>query len=163
MTGLDISKDHLIEIAVLITDGDLNIVAEVNDYWDLRQGKIKLWLWENWKKGPELVIHQPKEVMDNMNGKTKEKERTTNEWMLDVDISRVDWCKEHHGAVSYWSSTSTSVHDKFKTMSFLVRADTGCSWFQSLHGRCKETDTGVPKSSHWKGRSSSRWKLGACW
>lgn len=42
MTGLDISKDHLIEIAVLITDGDLNIVAEVNDYWDLRQGKIKL-------------------------------------------------------------------------------------------------------------------------
>lgn len=29
MTGLDISKDHLIEIAVLITDGDLNIVAKV--------------------------------------------------------------------------------------------------------------------------------------
>ncbi|RCH93002.1 Oligoribonuclease, mitochondrial [Rhizopus azygosporus] len=53
MTGLDISKDHLIEIAVLITDGDLNIVA----------------------KGPELIIHQPKEVMDNMN----------------------DWCIEHHG------------------------------------------------------------------
>lgn len=32
MTGLDISKDHLIEIAVLITDGDLNIVAEVRLY-----------------------------------------------------------------------------------------------------------------------------------
>lgn len=29
MTGLDVKKDHLIEIAVLITDGDLNIVAEV--------------------------------------------------------------------------------------------------------------------------------------
>lgn len=29
MTGLDITKDHLIEIAVLITDGDLNVVAEV--------------------------------------------------------------------------------------------------------------------------------------
>ncbi|KAI8144058.1 ribonuclease H-like domain-containing protein [Fennellomyces sp. T-0311] len=54
MTGLDIGKDRLIEIAVLITDGDLNIVAE----------------------GPELVIHQPRELMDNMN----------------------DWCKEHHGA-----------------------------------------------------------------
>ncbi|KAI9478068.1 MAG: ribonuclease H-like domain-containing protein [Benjaminiella poitrasii] len=54
MTGLDIQKDHLIEIAVLITDGDLNIVA----------------------KGPELVIHQPREVMDNMNA----------------------WCIEHHGA-----------------------------------------------------------------
>ncbi|KAG1443505.1 hypothetical protein G6F46_010544 [Rhizopus delemar] len=46
MTGLDIKKDHLIEIAVLITDGDLNIVA----------------------KGPELVIYQPKEIMDSMNG-----------------------------------------------------------------------------------------------
>ncbi|KAI9321286.1 ribonuclease H-like domain-containing protein [Dichotomocladium elegans] len=54
MTGLDITKDHLIEIAVLITDGDLNVVAE----------------------GPELVIHQPREVMDDMG----------------------DWCKEHHGA-----------------------------------------------------------------
>ncbi|KAI9484743.1 ribonuclease H-like domain-containing protein [Zychaea mexicana] len=54
MTGLDIAKDRLIEIAVLITDGDLNIVAE----------------------GPELVINQPRELMDNMN----------------------DWCKEHHGA-----------------------------------------------------------------
>jgi oligoribonuclease (3'-5' exoribonuclease) len=30
MTGLDIKKDHLIEIAVLITDGDLNIVAKVS-------------------------------------------------------------------------------------------------------------------------------------
>ncbi|KAI9358822.1 ribonuclease H-like domain-containing protein [Pilaira anomala] len=54
MTGLDIEKDHLIEIAVLITDGDLNIVAE----------------------GPELIIHQPKEVMDKMN----------------------EWCVQHHGA-----------------------------------------------------------------
>ncbi|ORY97617.1 ribonuclease H-like domain-containing protein [Syncephalastrum racemosum] len=54
MTGLDIANDRLIEIAVLITDGDLRIAAE----------------------GPELVIHQPREVMDNMN----------------------EWCKEHHGA-----------------------------------------------------------------
>ncbi|CAO3695663.1 unnamed protein product [Umbelopsis ramanniana] len=54
MTGLDLAKDHLIEIAVLITNGNLDIVA----------------------KGPELVIHQPKSVMDNMN----------------------DWCIEHHGA-----------------------------------------------------------------
>ncbi|KAI9273560.1 ribonuclease H-like domain-containing protein [Sporodiniella umbellata] len=53
MTGLDLKKDHLIEIAVLITDGDLNVVA----------------------KGPELVIHQPREVMDNMN----------------------EWCIDHHG------------------------------------------------------------------
>ncbi|KAI8646181.1 ribonuclease H-like domain-containing protein [Parasitella parasitica] len=53
MTGLDLKKDRIIEIAVLITDGDLNIVG----------------------KGPELVIHQPKHVMDNMN----------------------EWCLQHHG------------------------------------------------------------------
>merc|ERR1712004_804658 len=53
MTGLDIDNDHIIEMACLITDGKLNMVAE----------------------GPNLIIHQPNEIMDNMN----------------------DWCKEHHG------------------------------------------------------------------
>ncbi|KAF9168920.1 Oligoribonuclease, mitochondrial [Mortierella sp. AD011] len=51
MTGLE-ATDKLIEIAVIITDDELNIVAE----------------------GPNLIIHQPKEVMDNMN----------------------QWCIEHH-------------------------------------------------------------------
>lgn len=37
MTGLDITKDHLIEIAVLITDGDLNIVEKVNFFSELRR------------------------------------------------------------------------------------------------------------------------------
>merc|ERR1712133_229647 len=45
MTGLDITKDKLIEIAMVVTDKDLNILAQ----------------------GPNLVIHQPKDVMDNMN------------------------------------------------------------------------------------------------
>ncbi|XP_013384064.1 oligoribonuclease, mitochondrial [Lingula anatina] len=53
MTGLDVDNDHIIEIACLVTDGKLNIVA----------------------KGPNLIIHQPDHIMDNMN----------------------DWCKEHHG------------------------------------------------------------------
>ncbi|KAF9958129.1 Oligoribonuclease, mitochondrial [Mortierella alpina] len=53
MTGL-LATDKLIEIAVIITDDDLNIVAE----------------------GPNLIIHQPKRVMDGMN----------------------QWCIEHHGA-----------------------------------------------------------------
>ncbi|KAG0249424.1 Oligoribonuclease, mitochondrial [Mortierella polycephala] len=50
MTGLA-ATDKLIEIAVIITDDDLKI-------------------------GPNLIIHQPKEVMDNMN----------------------QWCIDHHGA-----------------------------------------------------------------
>jgi oligoribonuclease len=44
MTGLDPDRDGILEIATLITDGDLNIVAE----------------------GPVLAIHQPAAVLDAM-------------------------------------------------------------------------------------------------
>ena len=44
MTGLDPLKDRIIEIASIVTDVNLNIVAE----------------------GPELVIHQPKCVLEAM-------------------------------------------------------------------------------------------------
>ena len=40
MTGLDLDNDHLIEIAVIVTDKNLEILAE----------------------GPNLIIHQSKEV-----------------------------------------------------------------------------------------------------
>ena len=45
MTGLDPEKHHIIEIASLITDSDLNVVEE----------------------GPELVISQPSEILELMN------------------------------------------------------------------------------------------------
>ena len=44
MTGLDPEKERIIEIATIITDTNLTIVAE----------------------GPNLVINQPKELLDNM-------------------------------------------------------------------------------------------------
>lgn len=44
MTGLDPATCHIVEVAVLVTDGDLNIVAE----------------------GPEIVIHQPDEILGAM-------------------------------------------------------------------------------------------------
>lgn len=53
MTGLDPKVNTIIEIATIVTDKDLNLIAE----------------------GPNLVIHQPKEVMDAMD----------------------EWCTEHHG------------------------------------------------------------------
>ncbi|KAI9516528.1 Oligoribonuclease, mitochondrial [Dissostichus eleginoides] len=53
MTGLDIEKDQIIEMACLITDSELNILAE----------------------GPNLIINQPKELLDGMS----------------------EWCVEHHG------------------------------------------------------------------
>lgn len=44
MTGLDIERERIIEIATIITDSDLNILAE----------------------GPDLVIHQDDALLDNM-------------------------------------------------------------------------------------------------
>lgn len=44
MTGLDPNKDHILEIAVIVTDKDLNVLAE----------------------GPNLVIHQSNEVLSSM-------------------------------------------------------------------------------------------------
>ncbi|KAM3920813.1 oligoribonuclease, mitochondrial [Leptodactylus fuscus] len=50
MTGLDINKDEIIEMACLITDSDLNILAE----------------------GPNLIIKQPDELLDSMSNWCKE-------------------------------------------------------------------------------------------
>jgi oligoribonuclease len=44
MTGLDVEKDVLLEVAVLITDAHLNVVAE----------------------GPEIVLHHPDDVLSGM-------------------------------------------------------------------------------------------------
>ncbi|KAI8504222.1 Oligoribonuclease, mitochondrial [Branchiostoma belcheri] len=50
MTGLDLDSCHIIEMACLITDDDMNVVAEA----------------------PDLVIHQPDSVLDTMNDWCKE-------------------------------------------------------------------------------------------
>lgn len=44
MTGLDAKNDRIIELAALVTDGNLDIIAE----------------------GPNLVIHQPDDVLNSM-------------------------------------------------------------------------------------------------
>ncbi|XP_049324846.1 small fragment nuclease [Astyanax mexicanus] len=50
MTGLDIEKDQIIEMACIITDSNLNILAE----------------------GPNLIINQPNELLDGMSDWCKE-------------------------------------------------------------------------------------------
>jgi oligoribonuclease len=54
MSGLDVERERILEIAVLITDSDLKVVAE----------------------GPELVVHQPEDLLARMDA----------------------WNREHHGA-----------------------------------------------------------------
>ncbi|XP_039531519.1 small fragment nuclease [Pimephales promelas] len=50
MTGLDIEKDRIIEMACIVTDSDLNIIAE----------------------GPNLIINQPDDLLDGMSDWCKE-------------------------------------------------------------------------------------------
>ncbi|XP_029375216.1 small fragment nuclease [Echeneis naucrates] len=50
MTGLDIEKDQIIEMACIITDSDLNILAQ----------------------GPNLIINQPDELLEGMSDWCKE-------------------------------------------------------------------------------------------
>ncbi|KAM3600772.1 uncharacterized protein V6R79_002326 [Siganus canaliculatus] len=50
MTGLDIDKDQIIEMACVVTDSELNILA----------------------KGPNLIINQPDELLDGMSEWCKE-------------------------------------------------------------------------------------------
>ncbi len=79
MTGLDPETDKIIEIATVVTDSDLNILAE----------------------GPEFVIHQSKETMDNMD----------------------EWCIEHHGKSGLTKrvleSKVTCAEAEQKTLEFL--------------------------------------------
>jgi oligoribonuclease len=54
MTGLEPDSCHILEIASVVTDSQLRVLAE----------------------GPDLVVHQPDEILDGMN----------------------EWCKVHHAA-----------------------------------------------------------------
>jgi len=66
MTGLDPEKDRIIEMATIITDGDLNLVAQ----------------------GPVLVIHQDKALIDGMD-EWNTRTHTRSGLVEKVRISRV--------------------------------------------------------------------------
>lgn len=79
MTGLDPAKERIIEVATILTDGNLNEIGS----------------------GPDLVIHQPDEVLAAMD----------------------DWNKSHHGASGLIdrvkSSTVTDGDAEAQTLAFL--------------------------------------------
>jgi len=64
MSGLDVGKERIIEVASIITNGDLEVIAE----------------------GPDLVIHQPEEILEGMDA----------------------WNREHHGASGLIEQVRTS-------------------------------------------------------
>ncbi len=79
MTGLEPATDVIIEIATIVTDANLNVLAE----------------------GPTLAIHQPDEIMDNMD----------------------EWCTNQHGKSGLTQrvkeSTMTVAEAEQQTIAFL--------------------------------------------
>lgn len=82
MTGLDIENDKIMEVACIVTDSDLNIVAE----------------------GPNIIIHQPSDILDNMvewctkqHGKTGLTEACLNSKVTiqQAESCLVDFVSEH--------------------------------------------------------------------
>jgi len=82
MTGLDPNVDTILEIATIITDGQLNTVAE----------------------GPNIVVHQPDSVLDAMGDWCKEhhgnsgltaKVRASTISMFDAEQQSLDFIKAH--------------------------------------------------------------------
>jgi oligoribonuclease len=81
MSGLDPDRCRILEIATIVTDGRLEIIAE----------------------GPDLVVHQPDEVLDAMD----------------------EWCTRHHGESGLTdqvrASTVSEAEAEQKTLEFLAR------------------------------------------
>jgi oligoribonuclease len=85
MSGLDASRERILEIATLVTDANLELVAE----------------------GPELILHQPDELLAGMDA----------------------WNTEHHGASGLIervrSSTIDEAEAEARTMAFLASVGVG--------------------------------------
>ena len=79
MSGLDPDACRILEIATLVTDAELELVAE----------------------GPELIVHQPDEVLDAMD----------------------QWCTTHHGesglTAAVKASTTSLAEAEAQTLAFL--------------------------------------------
>lgn len=72
MTGLNIEEDKIMEVACLITDSNLNVIAE----------------------GPDIIIHQPENILHNMTEwcvKQHKKVRDVNLNMYFICKYLLDW------------------------------------------------------------------------
>lgn len=82
MTGLDPSRDVIIEIATIVTDADLKIISE----------------------GPSLVIHQPDDILDGMDawntrqhGQSGLTQRVRDSQLsvADAEVQTLDFLRRH--------------------------------------------------------------------
>ncbi len=88
MTGLDTDSDSIIEIATIITDSDLNELAE----------------------GPVFAIRHPEKVLQAMDGWNTEHHRASGLWQRVID-SQTDMRQAEQGTLEFlaqWTETGCS-------------------------------------------------------
>ncbi|CAH9075333.1 unnamed protein product [Cuscuta epithymum] len=99
MTGLNVEVDTILEIACVITDGSLTKLIE----------------------GPDIVISQPKECLDNMG----------------------EWCQEHHGASGLTGKvleSTISIEEAEKQVIEFVKRNIGTTYSPLLAGNSVYVD-----------------------
>jgi len=79
MTGLDPEKHHIIEIACLVTDADLNIVEE----------------------GPEIAISQPNEILSLMN-EWNQNQHSSSGLIQKIENSTFSLKQAEHDALNFF-------------------------------------------------------------
>lgn len=141
MTGLDPEFCHIIEIATIITDSELNIVAE----------------------GPNLVVHQSEQIMNSMDEwcTTQHGKSGLTQRVLDSDISLADAEKLTLEFMAQWTEKGASPlcgnsiwQDRRFLIKFMPLIDNWChyrlidvSTLKELGNRWKADLSQAPKKS----------------
>ena len=117
MTGLNPEKEKIIEIATLVTDSDLNILAE----------------------GPNLIISQPKEILDamdewntNQHGLSGLTEEVSNSNITEqvAEIETLDFVSKYVGENTSPMCGNTVSHDRRFLSKYMPRLE---SYFNYRH------------------------------
>ena len=117
MTGLNPKKEKIIEIATLVTDSDLNILAE----------------------GPNLIISQPKEILDamdqwntNQHGLSGLTEEVSNSNITEqvAEIETLDFVSKYVGENISPMCGNTVSHDRRFLSKYMPRLE---SYFNYRH------------------------------
>ena len=117
MTGLNPKKEKIIEIATLVTDSDLNILAE----------------------GPNLIISQPKEILDamdewntNQHGSSGLTEEVSNSNITEqmAEIETLDFVSKYVGENTSPMCGNTVSHDRRFLSKYMPRLE---SYFNYRH------------------------------
>ena len=110
MTGLDPDKEKIIEIATLITDSNLNVISE----------------------GPNLIISQPKEVLDEMDDWNQNQHGSTGliDEVMNSDITEqvaeietLEFISKYVGEKSSPMCGNTVSHDRRFLLKYMPRLE----------------------------------------